>query len=227
MEATYIKVDQSEGGLGEVVLIPNHHPLSIPTLVSPEDWGSPSNTAGNPCTWHSWACELTVFLNEYALHSVQNHSFATGFTFGYSTSFVSIDRVPIGCSWRMVHDLPSSELLVCLLKMQIPGRHPRPTDSEPLGTTSHPVQHPPALHTLLTHPWVRDLPQGSRQNSHQKHSASPEPTRQLKIEPGGDENLRPGVCGSRGTTAECPLRWQHSFSSLDTQWQAFSFKYRV
>lgn len=151
MEATYIKVDQSEDALGEVGLIPNHHPLTIPnlsnpTLVSPEDWGSPSNTAGNPCTWHSWACELTVFLNAYALHSVQNHSFATGFTFGYFTSLVSFDRVPIGCSWRMVHDLRSSELLVCLLKVQIPGHHPRPTDSEPLGT--------PILcnfHQLFTH----------------------------------------------------------------------------
>ena len=59
MEATYIKVDQREDALGEAGLIPNHHPLiipnlSIPTLVSPEDWGSPSNTAGYLCTWHSF-----------------------------------------------------------------------------------------------------------------------------------------------------------------------------
>ena len=50
---------------------------------------------------------LTVFLNLYPLHSVQNCSLAMAFTFGYLSS---LDKVLFASS-SVIPDPPSSELL--------------------------------------------------------------------------------------------------------------------
>lgn len=191
-EPTYTKLGQSKDALGEVGLIPNHRPLSSPTLVSPEDQGPPSNTAGKSYAQHSWVCELTVFLNLYPLHSVQNCSSAPLL---WTKSPLATVRVS-----SQTH--PHENHWFCLSTMKSSRHCPRPPDSEPLGTTH---VHKLRTHCSCTFEFGVHL-RALAGTPTKMQSASPEPTRKPKTEPEGDGKPRPG----------CP--WLQGEQQLSVPW---------
>lgn len=206
-EPTYTKVGQSKDALGEVGLIPNHCPLSSPTLVSPEGQGPPSNTAGKSYAQHSWVCELTVYLNLYPIHSVQNCSSAPPLWTKSPLATVQVS------SQTHLHE----NYWFCLLTMQSSRHRPglltknhwaRPTSTSSTHTVHAPLSLGSTSGLLPGLPpkcsqFGLSLPENQRQSQRRWKTHA-----WLSVAP-------------RGIAAECSLRWQSSFSCLHTQWQVF------